>query len=82
LRGRRVTAAQLRKIQIRPSRFGIYFPRLGVDIYLPALWQGFLGSQASMAARLGAVGENLARKIICSVEEWEAGGQVKGEPQS
>src|SRR5580692_12370973 len=35
--------AELREIEISPSRFGIYFPRLDVDIYLPGLLQGFLG---------------------------------------
>jgi hypothetical protein len=39
------TAAQLREIEIRPSRFGIYFPRLDVDIYLPTLLQPCLGSR-------------------------------------
>ena len=47
---------QLRRIEISPSGFGIYFPDLDADIYLPTLLQGFLGSRKWMAARLGAAG--------------------------
>ena len=47
---------QLRRIEISPSGFGIYFPDLDADIYVPALLQGFLGSRKWMAARLGAAG--------------------------
>ena len=50
----KATAPQLRDIEISPSGFGIYFPRLDADIYLPALLQGFLGSRAWMAATMAA----------------------------
>jgi hypothetical protein len=49
-------AAQLEEIEISPSGFGIHFPKLDADLYLPALLEGFLGSRKWMAARLGAVG--------------------------
>src|SRR5580698_6550629 len=54
------TAAQLRQIQIRPARFGIYFPQREVDTCLPTLLQGFLGSRAwaGRAAKLAAVQRN------------------------
>jgi hypothetical protein len=48
--------AQLASIEISPSGFGIHFPRLDADIYLPALLEGFLGSRHWMASRLGARG--------------------------
>jgi len=48
--------AQLTPIEISPSGFGIHFPKLDADIYLPALLEGFLGSRHWMASRLGAVG--------------------------
>ena len=48
--------SQLKDIEISPSGFGIHFPRLDADIYLPALLEGFLGSREWMAARLGQVG--------------------------
>jgi hypothetical protein len=50
------TPAQLAEIEISPSGFGISFPRLDADLYLPALLEGFLGSRKWMASRLGAQG--------------------------
>ena len=50
------TPAQLAAIEISPSGFGIHFPRLDADLYLPALLEGFLGSRQLMASRLGAKG--------------------------
>jgi hypothetical protein len=37
--------------QISPSGFGIHFPKLDADIYLPALLEGFLGSEKWMLAK-------------------------------
>ncbi len=34
--------------QISPSGLGIHFPKLDADIYLPALLEGFLGSERWM----------------------------------
>jgi len=48
--------AQLDAIEISPSGFGIHFPKLDADIYLPALLEGFLGSRKWIASRLGAQG--------------------------
>jgi hypothetical protein len=50
------TPEQLEPIEISPSGFGIHFPKLDADIYLPALLEGFLGSKRWMAGRLGAAG--------------------------
>lgn len=50
------TPAALRDIEISPSGFGIHFPKLDVDLYLPALLEGFFGSKKWMAARLGRLG--------------------------
>jgi hypothetical protein len=50
------TPAQLAQIEISPSGFGIHFPSLDSDLYLPALLEGFLGSRKWMAGRLGAHG--------------------------
>jgi len=55
----KATPAQLQEIQISPSGFGIHFPKLDTDLYLPALLEGFFGSKKWMAARLGhAVGKS------------------------
>jgi hypothetical protein len=48
--------SQLEEIEISPSGFGIHFPKLDADLYLPALLEGFLGSKKWMASRLGQLG--------------------------
>ena len=48
--------SQLRKIEISPSGFGLHFPALDADLYVPGLLEGFLGSKAWMASRLGQTG--------------------------
>ena len=48
--------SQFADVEISPSGFGIHFPRLDADLYLPALLEGFLGSRKWTAARLGAIG--------------------------
>lgn len=50
------TPAELGAIEISPSGFGIHFPKLDADLYLPALLEGFLGSRKWMASRMGAQG--------------------------
>src|SRR5271155_922878 len=75
----KAAAAQLREIEISPSGFGIYFPRLDVDLYLPGLLQGFLGSRAWMAARLGAIGgkSRSAAKLSAARRNGKLGGRPK-----
>lgn len=48
--------SQLGKIEISPSGFGLHFPAIDADIYVPGLLEGLLGSREWMAARLGAAG--------------------------
>ena len=48
--------SQLDEIEITPSGFGIHFPKLDADLYVPSLLEGFLGSKKWMASRLGQVG--------------------------
>jgi hypothetical protein len=48
--------AQLRGIEISPSGFGLHFPALDADLYIPALLDGFLGSKSWAASRLGQLG--------------------------
>lgn len=43
-------------IEISPSGQELHFPAIDVDLYLPALPDGLLGSNAWMAARMGQVG--------------------------
>lgn len=48
--------SQLEKIEISPSGFGLHFPKLDADLYVPGLLEGFLGSKKWMASRLGQAG--------------------------
>ena len=75
----KATPAQLREIEISPSGFGIYFPRLDVDIYLPALLQGFLGSRAWTAARLGAIGGK--SRSVAKLSAARRNGKLGGRPK-
>jgi Protein of unknown function (DUF2442) len=52
----KASPADLEEIEISPSGFGIHFPKLDADLYVPALLEGFLGSRTWMAARLGEKG--------------------------
>jgi Protein of unknown function (DUF2442) len=73
------TPAQLSEIEINSSGFGLYFPKLDADIYVPALLQGSLGSRKWMAARLGAQGgkaRSLAKRTAA-----RANGALGGRPR-
>jgi Protein of unknown function (DUF2442) len=73
------TPAQLDQIEISPSGFGLHFPRLDADLYLPALLEGFLGSRNWMASRLGAEGgkSRSAAKAAAAKRNGRSGGRPK-----
>ena len=50
------TPEDLAEIAIDPPGFGLNFPRLDADLYLPALLEGLLGSKAWAASRMGQAG--------------------------
>jgi hypothetical protein len=70
---------QLEPIEISPSGFGIHFPKLDADLYLPALLEGFLGSKRWMAGRLGASGgrSRSAAKSSAARKNGRAGGRPR-----
>jgi hypothetical protein len=73
------TPFQLEKIEISPSGFGIHFPRLDADVYLPGLLEGFFGSIRWMAAQLGQRGgqsQSRAKKAAS-----RANGRLGGRPR-
>jgi hypothetical protein len=70
---------QLELIEISPSGFGIHFPKLDADLYLPALLEGFLGSKAWMAKRLGSVGGR--RRSAAKALAAKANGRLGGRPR-
>jgi len=73
------TPAQLSDIEINSSGFGLHFPQLDADLYVPALLDGILGSRKWMAARLGAEGgkaRSLAKRTAA-----RANGSLGGRPR-
>jgi hypothetical protein len=50
------TPESLSEIEITPAGLGLHWPKLGVDLYVPALLQGVFGYKSWMAQRLGAEG--------------------------
>ena len=71
--------AQLHKMEISPSGFGIHFPALDADIYVPGLLEGFLGSKTWMASRLGQVGGQSRSRAKATAARTN--GKLGGRPR-
>ncbi|QNI31107.1 DUF2442 domain-containing protein [Alloacidobacterium dinghuense] len=73
------TPAQLDTIEVTPSGFGIHFPKLDADLYLPALLEGFFGSKKWMASRLGSIGgkSRSSAKVTAAKKNGSLGGRPK-----
>jgi hypothetical protein len=71
------SADQLAEIEITPPGFGLYWPKLDSDLYVPAVLEGVLGSRRWMAARLGAAGgrSRSKAKAAASRENGKLGGR-------
>lgn len=70
---------QLDDIEITPSGFGIHFPKLDADIYIPGLLEGLLGSRKWMASRLGQTGGQSTSMAKRSASR--ANGKLGGRPK-
>jgi len=73
------TPSQLTHIVISPSGFGVHFPELDADLYIPSLVEGFFGSKKWMAARLGAAGGKSTSAAKSSAAR--ANGKLGGRPK-
>jgi hypothetical protein len=71
--------AALSRIEISPSGFGLHFPALDADLYIPGLLEGALGSRRWMAARMGATGGSArtAAKSRAARENGKLGGRPR-----
>ena len=70
---------QLAEIEISPSGFGIHFPALDADLYLPGLLEGFMGSRKWMASQLGKTGGKSTSKAKTAAAR--ANGKLGGRPK-
>ena len=71
--------SQLDEIEISPSGFGVHFPSMDADLYVPGLLEGFLGSKTWMASRLGEVGGRSVSKAKRAASR--ANGRLGGRPR-
>jgi Protein of unknown function (DUF2442) len=71
--------SQLEEIVITPSGFGIHFPKLDADLYLPGILEGFLGSTKWMASRLGQIGGRSTSRAKKAAAR--ANGRLGGRPK-
>jgi hypothetical protein len=69
----------LADIEISPAGLGLHWPRLDVDLYVPALLQGVFGSKSWMARQLGAEGgrSRTVAKVAASRENGRKGGRPR-----
>ncbi len=71
----------LSEIKIEARGLGLHWPRLDVDLYVPSLLQGVLGTRKWMAA-IGKMGGSVtsAPKARASAENGKLGGRPKKIP--
>lgn len=77
-------SADLTHIEVSPAGTGLYWPALDVDVYVPALMLGVLGSRQWMAAQLGTVGgrSRTDAKAQAARENGRKGGRPRKAPGS
>lgn len=68
----------LSEIKIEARGLGLHWPRLDVDLYVPSLLRGILGTRKWMAA-IGKMGGSVtsAAKAMASAENGKLGGRPK-----
>ncbi len=73
------TPDQLNEIEISPSGYGIHFPQLDADVYLPSLLEGVFGSERWMTSRMGKLGgsSRSAAKTLAARQNGKSGGRPK-----
>ena len=69
----------LQEIEITPSGFGLRFPRIDADVYLPGLLAGQFGSRRWMAAQLGQRGGSV--RSTAKAAAARANGKLGGRPR-
>ena len=75
------TPEDLNGVEISPSGFGLYFPSLDADIYVPGLLEGQTGSLAYMAAAAAMGARGGAARTPAKVEASRENGRKGGRPR-
>lgn len=73
------TPAELMDIELTPMGTGLYFPAIDVDVFVPALLQGFTGTRQWMARELGRRGGSQKSEIKTITSR--ANGKLGGRPR-
>jgi hypothetical protein len=71
--------AELEEIELSPSGFGVHFPKLDADLYIPGMLEGMMGSKKWMAARLGQAGGQSRSRAKKAASR--ANGKLGGRPR-
>lgn len=73
---------EMDEAEISPSGFGVYFPKLDVDLYIPGLLEGYLGTKRWMAAKNGSAGGKVSTeaKAAAARENGRLGGRPRKTP--
>lgn len=74
----KASAHDLRTIKIQAAGLGLYWPSLDVDLYVPSLVKGVLGTKQWMA-QIGAAGGALKTKAKSAAAR--ANGKLGGRPR-
>jgi len=75
----RASPNDLNAAEISPSGFGLHFPALDADVYVPALIEGKSGSAAYIAAQLGAAGGRV--RSPAKARAARENGRLGGRPR-
>lgn len=73
------SASELSDIEVSPTGLGLHWPRLDVDLYLPALMQGVFGSRRWMAQAMGKAGGSSTSTAKQAAAR--ANGKLGGRPR-
>ncbi len=73
------TADDLAHVEISPSGYGLHFPTVDADVYVPGLLEGRTGSARFMAAELGSRGG--AVRSEAKAEAARRNGAKGGRPR-
>lgn len=77
-------AADLETIEISPTGFGLHWPKLDADLYLPALLEGVFGNRRWMARVMGQAGGQATSppKQVAARVNGQRGGRPRKETRA